>query len=197
MKNFAGWRIGILGCAWRMPTVRLHAENMTRNAVAQGQAILAVLDKFYANPNLPADVIELKQSVYAQGYLRSAARAYGAGELLAAKADLERAVQLDPNLLSNHGQPVLEHFAGWALQPLVGDPAGYLATVFSNLPDAAASLHHRRRQALALVWMSLFFRADRQKDHRQVQHCFARAILNDPGWLLNRGVIVILLRSLR
>ena len=84
----------------------------------------------------------------------------------------------------------------WAQYPVLGDPMLYILRVFRNLPESAASLREKRRQATALGAMQLVFKAHRQRDWPSVRQGLRVGIINDPRWLRNPGVISIGAESL-
>jgi len=170
---------------------RMHDGQTIRQATKQRDSTLAVLDSFFAQSDLLAELCGLKENVYAHAYVRSACREYGAGEDQIARSDLERALTLDPTLLGNDGEPLLSLLLGWVAHPVVGEPYQYVRRVFTHLPEAAFPLLRFRRKAFAQAAMFQFFRAHLRQDWKATRRHGLRGIWYDPSWLRNLGVISI------
>lgn len=194
-------RLAYAGCpmAWAKEILcayRLHASSMMHNARRQRQSMLLVLDKLYSRPDLLPEVSRQQDRVYSQAYLRGAARLYAAGQAEAAQADVRRAIQLDPGLLENRGELLFNRLAGWAGDPLVNDPAGYIRQVFEHLPPEASPLLPRKREALGLAAKTAFFQAYRNRDWQRVRGSLKQLLLYQPGSLADRGLWSVLLEMI-
>jgi len=194
-------RLAYAGChmAWVESVVccyRMHEANMMRDGIRMKQGRLALLDKFFADPDLPAELEALRNQAYARAYLSGACREYGAAQTQEAKSDLARAIQIDPHLLDDRGMQILEMLVSEAGFPLTADPFAYIKTAFNNLPASAGELHRRRRVAIGQVAMAQLFYAHGKRDWHTVRRMLLIATSNDPSWLRNRGVISISLEAL-
>lgn len=175
---------------------RLHDSNMTRGAAKIRQKRFAMLDRFYSDPALSPELRELQQEVYARAHLEEALRQYGVGLTQDGAADMERALALIPELLTERQKEVVDLCAAWTMSPTIEDPFACIRTIFANLPPNAALLRSQYRRAISQTAMSRFFRAYETADWATVRRMFAIGIWNAPTWLRNRGVWSILFRSL-
>lgn len=80
---------------------RLHISNMHRNLQRMKESQLAVLDKIFADPRLPKDVIRLRQRAYSKVYENYSALCFLREEYDLARRDFIRAVKLNPRILLN------------------------------------------------------------------------------------------------
>lgn len=174
---------------------RVHSEQMTRSAKRMRKAMLDVLDKIFNANDLPDSWYPYRDQAYASAYLRSAARAYHANELIDARSDLDEALRLNPNLLESEGEKLANHFAGWANSPLVNDPVKYLNRIYGNLPDSAGILRRRRHYELGKISMQTAFTAFKRGDMTKARFYALRAFVYDPSWIKNFGAISVLFRS--
>jgi hypothetical protein len=176
---------------------RLHGTNMIRDAVSQTKSCVAMLDKFFANVSAIDKITHLKPRAYGRIYASGSACEYGSGQIEQAKVDLTQAIQINPSLLDNREEYILDIFIGWAWNPIMGpDPFAYLNLVFDNLPESVSQLRNRRKVAMARAAMARFFEAYQQDDRRTVRQMFLTMLKHDPSWLHNRGVISIFMQSL-
>lgn len=186
-------RLAQAGCrmAW-VKTVachyRLHDSNMIRGAIKIRQKRFAMLDQFFAEPTLTAELKDLKPQVYARAHLEEAMREYGAGLTLEGRSDLDRAISFDHELLLEKGKAVVGAISNYAAAPQIDDLVFYVNTVFQNLPASAESLLDQRRKAIGQAAMARFFRAHRFGNKRVVRRMLIIATRHDPTWLRNRGV---------
>lgn len=193
-------RLAYAGChmAWIKRVVcsyRIHSTNTIRDASNKAQGIISVLDKFFSNPDLPLELRALEDHAYAVGCLRGARRKYVVGQVESAKQDVQRAIELDPELLANDSARVRDILLAFSEHPLAGDPITYTKTVLDNLPEAAMLSSRIRRRENARGAMKMLFRAYDEHEWHTVRRAFLGAVLNDPSWLLNRGVMSIVFES--
>jgi glycosyltransferase involved in cell wall biosynthesis len=178
-----------LVCSYRM-----HEGQMTRQPERMRTAMFRVLDKFYTHSALSADLIALKDKVYAAAHLKAAAREYHAKVLTEAKADLTAAVQLDNTLLENQAQRLREYLAGWSITPAGGDPIVYLETIYSNLPPQLSHLSNAGKGEVARAYMQRAYGYYRAAKLSEAGACIFAAIRWQPSWLCEPPVINILSR---
>lgn len=195
-----GLRLAQAGCEmdWVPELVfcyRMHEGNSVRNGGMVRRESLAVLDSFFATPDLPDAVLALKDRAYGRAHLRGATYGYSAGLLAQAAADLEEALRLDPGLASGRAQALFDLFVARANHPLTPNPYAFLSAVVKHLPPAAAALGRRRHEAIAAAAMARCFDAHLKRDWPVVRRSLIQAISNDPTWLCNRGVLSIVLQA--
>lgn len=128
------------------------------------------------------------------------------GEDGVARENLERVFSLDPGLAQD-ADFVLDSLAYWAFDVCrvapVTSPARraglgreYILRFFNSLPPSADGLASQRRKALGRFHVITAFASYRTGVFADVRrHCLA-GLFHDPGWLRNRGVLSILIRSL-
>lgn len=192
-------RMASLGCrmAWLEQPVylyRIHASNMVRQAVLMKNGMLYMFDKFFALPGLSAELSALRGTAYGHAYLNAAARSLAAGDGAEGKACLSAALENDPALLQNYPPLAIDTLASFALTPLCPDAKQFMALLAENLP-APLEGWSRRKVFGTLYAVEAFERAQR-RDGRGALGSALRAILHDPAWLRNRGLLAVALRSM-
>jgi len=195
------FRLAQAGCktAWVEEIVfrqRLHSSNSVRNMAYVKKGKIAMLDTIYADQRASAFLGMSKDSACARVYMGLACLQYAAGSTEDAKTDLLHATELDPSLLLNDADRLLESIAAYAWNHLTENPSVYINRVFSNLPEKLSYIRALRRKAVARMWMVGAFRAFQYQDLPGVQQRASKAILAAPSSLLNPGLRSILARSL-
>lgn len=183
------------GLAKPVSLYRTHPAQMTRGAERMRTAMLAVLDKVFNQPDLPESWKVMQNEAYAAAYVRSAARAYHADLFELAKGDLSSAAQLDPHLMEDNGSRLAEIFSGWAVAPMVKDPLAYLEKVYMNLPDELKAMHKNRLLHLSSLALDIAYQQIRLKNAIKSLYFYLRASRYQPGLLINRGVLAMMVRS--
>lgn len=192
-------RMASMGChmQWLKKPVylyRMHASSMVRQAVMMKNGMIAMFDKFFARPDLPPEASALRGKAYGHAYLNAAARAMAGGDGAEGKACLTAAFEHNPALLDGNPPAAIDTLASFALTPLCPDAKQFMALLAESLP---APLAHwpRRRVFGALYAVQAFEKAAHQQPG--VMGYAVKAILNDPAWLKNRGLLKLALASLR
>ncbi len=204
LRSYEDWdlwlRLARAGCTIRLiarpvSAYRFHGAQMTRQAEQMTQASFAVLDKTFADPDLPWDWTIMRKGAYSRAHLRGAAQAYLTGQFEDGAWHLRHAICLEPALASQNGAALAQHFAAWTDLPKTGDSLSFLASIYDHLPDELDGLRARRGQELARVAMHTAFEAFARGDMRTARVAVRRAVRYSPTWLGNRGVVSVLLRS--
>jgi len=204
LRSYEDWdmwlRLARAGCqmGWIPRSVsqyRFHRQQMTRNGKQMTEATMAVLDKVFSDEALPESWQAMRAMAYSRACLRAAAQAYREEELESAKDYLSQAVELDSNLVANDGTALATHLAAWTDLPKIRDPLTYLERIYGNLPGDLQTLRRRRRQDLGRAAMEQAFVAFAGRNLASARTAVRRAIRYQPGWLMNRGVLSILVRS--
>ena len=204
LRSYEDWdmwlRLALAGCqmAWLPQPVsqyRFHRAQMTRDGRQMTTASFAVLDKLFANHDLPTDWLALRDKAYSQAHLRAAAQAYLGRNFTAGGEHLTTAATLSPELLAEGGRSLAAHFAAWTELPKNDAPLLFLQDIYDNLPQALAALRPRRRSELGRMAMERAFKRYEQGDMPEARRAVRRAIQCQPGWLLNRGALSIFIRS--
>lgn len=202
MEDVDLWfRLAKAGCraGWvHMPVVKehFHPLNSPNEVFLARDSFLKYLEKAYADVDLAQRVGITKDQAKAEVYCYAACREYAADQIDKAQADLSRACQLDPSISAGNWEKVLGAILGWAWNPAVENPPGYVEKVFSNLPENCRGILERRRWTLSRAWMAMAFRAFRIRQRAEVLRAARQAAVADPRLLLNRGMISITVRSI-
>lgn len=196
-------RLAHLGCrmAWvrhLVCTYRLHDKNMTqdRQAMRQQARSFRVLEHFFAQPDLSADVRALQGPAYARMVLWGAGNAFLAGEPAEAVKDIQHALELDPTLKADNGRRALDVLLGFAGNFRVRDPYAFITGVIDQLPAEPFHARSQRRVILGRIASDAFFNAANREDWPAVRRNFLRLARYQPGGLKNRGVWSIGLTAL-
>jgi len=173
---------------------RIHAQSMTaRVNPQQVQGWLAVLNKFFADPELPADVRALEAAAHAVLHYETAGRYYRQGALAPAQHHLDQAIRTCPAL---DEEWLLEWIAGTALDPRTPAPGQFIDQVFDNLTAEARGLRSLRRRAHARYHAAAAFSAYHSHDLKKTRQHIWPALRGDPGLIRNRGLVRIAIQSL-
>ena len=181
-------RIGYAGClfAWvDYPVVayRQHQGQMTREPERMRKAIITMLDKFFQQPDISENIYNLKDEVYAIGYLHSAAYAYHANQFSNGQNYLREAFHYCPSLRNQHYRRVVDIFVGWSDDPKTVKPADFLQRINDHLPNEEFRMKHRLHRVISDALIAPFFSGDK-KYWQTHQSDLLRAIQYKPSWLL-------------
>jgi glycosyltransferase involved in cell wall biosynthesis len=196
-EDFDLWlRLLAAGCqmAWDEHFVvayRIHAGQMTGQSARMRKAMFAMLDKFFAQPELPEYLSAHKESAYATAYAHAAVYAYNSDELDGGALDLAEAIRLHPIFAYDDYQKLVELLVGWAHDPRSTDPAIFLQRVMTNPPLGHPGLVKRLRQEYADALLEPLFQGPREIWQARRKDLL-KAVIYKPGWLLNRGVLRML-----
>jgi tetratricopeptide (TPR) repeat protein len=206
LRSYEDWdmwlRLALLGCpmssiAQPVSQYRFHTAQMTRLGHQMTHATFSVLDKVFAMRDLPAGWLSLRDQAYSRAYLRAAAQAYHASDIPKAKAYLDQAIDLDPGLLQDGAAPLAAIFRSWLDLPKTALPLDFLERIYANLPDSLGELRSRRRNMLGEAAIQLAFEAYQRGDLPLAYDAVRGAFSYQPKNLLNRGALVIFVRSRR
>jgi glycosyltransferase involved in cell wall biosynthesis len=172
---------------------RVHVGQMTRQSERMRKAMLGMLDKFFAQPGLPDNLLLYRNQAYAAAHVKAAAYAYYADEFDAAQQDLSEAVRLDPSLAANEYQRLVDALVSWSHDPRSTEPQAFLQRVLDHPPRSMPGLRRPLQRALADVLLGQLFVSSSQV-RRARRADLGRVIRYKPRWLLNRGVLSMLAR---
>jgi tetratricopeptide (TPR) repeat protein len=136
---------------------RVHPDSMLADVAALERGVLAVLDKVFADPRLPARVRALKQEAYGKMHSWISWRYYAVGQWNDAQRNLAKALALYPQLAE---QPLdLARFVSdGAFSPRIKDPFQFVMDVLENLPPSAVGLRRNTLRILSQVYIGLALR---------------------------------------
>jgi glycosyltransferase involved in cell wall biosynthesis len=192
-------RMAYAGCqfAWvnhPVTAYRFHRGQMTRESDRMRIAIFSTMDKFFCQPDLPEKYQAIKDDAYASAYVHSTAYAYNAMNFEKGQEYLGSAMRLKPSLKENRYQSLVKLLVAWSNDPRSTDPTTFLQRIIENPPPGEPGLRQALRQALGDVILAPFFSGTREtwRAHRKD---LLRAIYYNPRWLLNRGVLRMLVEA--
>ena len=165
-------------------------------AVRSRQEKIRVLQEFFADKPLPANVQSLAREAYRYAYaylfLAYAFERYQNAQCESARCYMDNALELYPGLMAKNGALLAKDALGWADRCAYRDPVTFIDGVVSNLPDSLAEIKISLRHYLvsSVLAMALFLAHERH-DTREVRSRFVDLIRWAPSYLSNRGVLSI------
>jgi hypothetical protein len=204
LRSYEDWdmwlRLAKAGCkmVWvgrPVSVYRFHTAQMTRIGGQMTTASFAVLDKIFAQDDLPAAWRILKDVAYSGAKLRAAAQSYLAGDAVEGARRLEEAAALDPALLAGGGQEMANRLRAWIDLPKTRDGLAFLDMVYQSLPAGMTVLRRRAAHDLAETALQLAFQAYAAGDAVAARSYMLKAFAYQPRRLLNRGVVSLFIRS--
>lgn len=174
---------------------RIHTASMTRRIDEHFDFVFRALDKCFDSGAAPDSVRDNKRKLYANKRLGKAGRHYAVGDSESAKAEINRAIATDPSLPHRDRDFWLGWIMMWSRSPWVVDDRKLLSYVLSNLPESIDALRYSAGDILAQRAKAGFYQAWQLRSREVFRHWLAVAI-REPGWLLNRGGLSIIFRSL-
>jgi glycosyltransferase involved in cell wall biosynthesis len=174
---------------------RLVQNSMSRNYARQIGDEFKRLDKFFAQPGLPANVASLQRHARAIVHFEAAAKCYLIEDMAGGKMHMREGLALSPELGHDKGW-LLNWLASFAQEPQVKEPEATLKRILDNLPEEAAHVRKLRRQVLGSYHIVAAYAAFNKRDYREVlRHVWPAAGMR-PVILANRGFLLISLLSL-
>lgn len=146
------------GCVQEpLGSYRILPDSTMSDVARTEQADVAILDKVFADPHLPADVATVKNQAYAIWRFWLSRRYYATGCWDAAQRNLAKALTLHPQLLKDHME-FLQTLCNEALDVRVADPFQFIDGVFGHLPPAAEAIRPYRSYLLSCTYAGLALR---------------------------------------
>jgi len=174
---------------------RVHSTSSQWDGARYSRAHQRLLDKLFARPDVPADVLAERTRLHAHHYLTAACRAYACGQVASAQQDLVQALTLDAALQEGYMPPLVVDVANFANSFRVANPRAYIGYVFDHLPTSLAHLRRYRNQAFSAFHIGRVFRAHAAGE-RPLLKDWLLGVCHAPRWLRNRGVWSILVRGI-
>lgn len=129
---------------------RILPDSAIADVAKMKHAAFAILDRVFADRQLPADVVALKEQVYAMGLFWLSCRYYATGHWEDARRNLTESLTLRPQLLE-HPEDLLQLLCNGASDPRVANPVKFITDVLEHLPPEADSLRAYRPQLVSQV----------------------------------------------
>ena len=159
------------------------------------QAVDFVARVFNHLPETVPDCRAQQPYLLSQVYLGLSLHSYERGDLAKAQQQVSQALDV-----YRGGAPQAAYFAAqladFAMNQAISAPGQLVALVFDNLPASAVAWRQLRAKTLSIVNIACAFEDFRAERRRAVVGSVVRELLRRPGWISNRGVMSILLRSL-
>jgi glycosyltransferase involved in cell wall biosynthesis len=174
---------------------RFHTSQMTRNSEQMTRATFSVLDKTFAAPGLTEDWFAMEDKAYSRAHLRATASFYHIGDYSNAQAHIQKAVELDSDLLAEGAEPLVRQFRAFADSPKNPDPVAYLERIYHHLPAGFDMLRDRGEEELSRIAIQAAFTAYQNGEYMHTRDSIWYALKKQPSWILNRGVLSIFIRS--
>lgn len=165
---------------------RVLPQSMMSNVAKQEHGSFYTLDRIFADPQLPIDVLAEKAKAYGTTHLWLSWRYYGAGQWEEAQRNLTEALTLLPHLLENPKE-LLESIYGDALGVRISDPVEFILNILEHLPPIAAGLRSYKTQLLATVRVGLALRNYAFGNLAKAQQELTEAIALNPTLLEHTG----------
>lgn len=184
---------------------RQHTNNLTHPLGSQEQIDLhlknrlCVVERIFPLLTENLEYLQpLRARVEAADYIRAALASYANRNFAPAAERLAKAIRGDPQ--SWQGPKfawLLENYAGFILEKN-GEAAAFLflQNIFSHLPPEFGNAKSLRRRTFAALRIAIVFRNYRHGERNCILGHALRAIFSEPAWLLNRGVISILIETI-
>ena len=128
---------------------RHHSRRVYRDLAANCAAELAVQEKVFADPRVPADVRRLRAVAFANTYVVWAYHALAQRETAVGQRLLQEAIRLQPSTIHNGGRQLLAALIDHGTADENLDHEALLASIFSQLPPELAWLSERYTWAIA------------------------------------------------
>ncbi|MCL4871764.1 MAG: glycosyltransferase [Anaerolineae bacterium] len=155
-------RLALLGCTFACIQTPLCAYRMgpisqTANVAHSEQGIMAILDRLFANPELPEKIAAAKDHVYAVRHLWLSSRYYAAGHWDEGQHHLQKGLALHPAWQTDP-EAWTQPFYQQATSYRVADPVAYIEQIFAHLPAELASYQSYRDLLLSRLYVHLALR---------------------------------------
>jgi glycosyltransferase involved in cell wall biosynthesis len=186
--------------AWEPAVVCLrtiHEGNMVHNAARMSEGLFRMFTKFFEQPGLPEVILHQRPQIYANAHLNAAVRFLAAGAVDQGTEHLKKAVGLNPMLLDGEPPQALQSLVSTALTHQVRNLESYISDVCCVLPRVSPKLVRSQRQMWAAILATAAFEAIANGHPKRARSQAASALVRDPSWLRNRGLLNILLGRYR
>lgn len=182
------------GISTPLALIRQQSGSLGKSIYHREKDSIAFLDKAFSDPRLPMEMQELRNTAYAIQFILLATSAYLASQLQEGKSYLERAIEMDPSLVNENIDILVNRIINSITGLSLGDPEATLRQIVANMPDQKAFSNLKRR-----LWEKFYIQAAYQAYlSNQLEECKSyamRAIINAPSSLRNRGLLSILIKS--
>jgi glycosyltransferase involved in cell wall biosynthesis len=142
-------------------------------------------------PHPPVDNL----AIVGRDYLRAAILAFAGGQLDEASTTLQHGLSLYPIILDTD-EPLASMLTWYSPGELVEDKLVFMDAVFDALLPKTTHLARLKSRMVSQIHMSEVFSAANQHKYGNIGDHLWPGLRADPSWLLNRGVIAIILTQM-
>jgi glycosyltransferase involved in cell wall biosynthesis len=136
---------------------RILPDSEVTNVDRLEQLVITTLDKVFDDPNLPADVVAVKNRAYGGQLFLLSCRYYAAGRWADAQRNLVKSLALRPQS-PDHAEDFIRELSYNALSWRVKDPVKLVTDYFDHLPAEAIELSCYRTRLLGRIYTRLALR---------------------------------------
>jgi hypothetical protein len=191
-------RMALAGCqmaciAQPLSVARIQSVSLSRQLYRHADSAQRALAAIFEHPAWPSDRADLVARAYAFQQIRLAASAFLDENPAVGLRFLEKALAHDPALSGQDRDLFAARLSGYLSGLSLDDPAQVIASAAESLAD------HRQlaRELHAVYQRDRAFRANRLERWPEARQAAQAALKHKPAYLLNRGLVAVLLRSLR
>jgi glycosyltransferase involved in cell wall biosynthesis len=194
-------RLALAGCpmacvAQPVSTAREQLESNTRKLPQNEAGMMAILDKTFSDPRMPAELLTMRTLCYATQLIRIAASAYVNSQPELGQNYLQRALMAEPGLIEEHADELVNLLVYRIRGLSLDDPKETLQQMTQFLPGDKIFSSKLRRRLWGRFYEVAAFQSYQLDESAQCIDYVIRAISKTPSSLRNRGLISIFVRSL-
>lgn len=181
------YRLALAGCpmVWVEAIVcqyRIHTDNMSRSPGIHFNYYRCAMDKAFADPRLPKELLARQAELDANLDLSEASRLVAGGWTEDARERVLRAVSINPRLKDDNGHGLAEIVVG--LRSSVWSDGRFAEFVATVMADEIPALDH----TMAIVSAKkCFYNAYNKQRVTDIRRAWFDIIRRDPRWLVDRG----------
>ena len=172
---------------------RIHTKSKTLSqAIKFNAERLVVLDHFFSSTDENREYEEFRHEAIARAHIMSACSYYELSRPIEGAKDMESAADLAPDLLFDEERllPLLIGHTSFD-----GNHVRLISSIFDNLPPRLDYMKAWRRRATNWARVALAFSYSERGNYGRAIVTAVVAILEQPKWILNRGVLSIIRRG--
>lgn len=173
---------------------RIHLNNSQHDWVKYTKAKIQLLDKFFAQSNIHAEISANINKYYFNTYLTGACQCFARGQTSNAIDFLRQSPISDSQISGKILNECSEIIANFARNEVILSGVIYIEQLLDNLPEDFSLLKQQRTKILGLYYMGNLFENSKNSYPISIMD-WSKGIFFDPKWLLNKGVWSILFKS--
>jgi glycosyltransferase involved in cell wall biosynthesis len=192
-------RLAFAGCrmVWEPAMVCIHTrdgDSLSKQAKHMVDGFVYMLNKLFNRLDLPEDIRNQRQRIYANAYLDAAIRMVIAGMATESRTYLTEAIRLNPALLEGNPPEAMQSLSSAILDYPNYDQKEYINTVCQVVKNVSQRLACSPREFKAMIQATTAFKYFALGHRGEARLAAIRALSGDLSWLQNRGLLSILLK---